>query len=71
MFGISSNYRLKKERSSGGAVLPSQTKTFVTRAGGVLDMKGAFISCLWGSTKRQGLGLDGNRFLSPSTAIAN
>jgi len=34
-------------------------------------MKGAFISCLWGSTKRQGLGLDGNRFLSPSTAIAN
>jgi len=39
--------------------------------GGVLHMQGAFISCLWGSTKRQRLGLDINRFLSPSTAIEN
>jgi len=34
-------------------------------------MQGAFISCLWGSIKRQGFGLDVTRFLSASTAIAN
>ena len=28
-------------------------------------MQGAFISCLRGSTKRQGLGLDVNRFFEP------
>jgi len=33
--------------------------------GGVLHMQGAFISCLWGSTKRQRLGLDINRFFEP------